>query len=734
MKRARKAISILVTLAMLMGLLLPAGSAFAYSENRVSKVVNVASDYVGAPGKLTIKEDADYPADFEAGDSFMVTLPSGVNWDPAFLSVTLTNAANPAGIDLIATNRAVASNDQTLDITFPATVDPTGVDTITIDLGIEIDGAEGDIKVKVEPMDSGVSPGEYLIARVIGGDTVTKAMDVKTVGDGAVTGGVIRIEETAVGSLGAGQETVTLKLPSNFEWSGMNVATDVTFSGGFLGRNATLVNGTGDGFRTLQFTFTPLANPTQRGIINITPKFKATKDAKYGEVTVNVSGTDVADADVVVANYSDYGVKIKVDSVKELVAGKFDQDTDKITIEESVPGTIMANRDITLELPSWVKVTGIQSSNLSNGGAGNILSFDAVDGDDSEIVFSLSQTTSTTKAKIEFKLDLSIEGNKSGDIEAKIFSKNAGVTETKLVVAKAVGLIEAQAVEKEIKIGVQSQETNDIIITELKKENFKDTTGKKQVTVTLPEGVKFAVDPKVEVIEGNMEIDKDSIDVVTNVSIDDRLVFNVKSSSSKASKIKISNIKLTVDRTVPEGYVVAKIGGASLIENSKSATGWLNDTAAGGGPNTLDAGEFDTSTAAKVNLAKVVTPAPESGTVLFNIGSTVYSVGGITKVMDAAPYIKEGRTYVPVRYLALALGVSEDKIAFENGVVTLTKGADVLQLTIGSKSLVKGNATVEMDVAPEVVNGRTMLPARYVAEGFGGVVGFFNGQVVISLQ
>nr|WP_242848756.1 copper amine oxidase N-terminal domain-containing protein [Syntrophomonas palmitatica] len=48
------------------------------------------------------------------------------------------------------------------------------------------------------------------------------------------------------------------------------------------------------------------------------------------------------------------------------------------------------------------------------------------------------------------------------------------------------------------------------------------------------------------------------------------------------------------------------------------------------------------------------------------------------------------------------------------------QGRSKLTLTIGSKTMQKNNENIVMDVAPLIANpGRTMLPARYVAEGLG---------------
>ena len=89
--------------------------------------------------------------------------------------------------------------------------------------------------------------------------------------------------------------------------------------------------------------------------------------------------------------------------------------------------------------------------------------------------------------------------------------------------------------------------------------------------------------------------------------------------------------------------------------------------------------------------------------------------------MDTSPYIKSGRTFVPVRFLANALGIPDHSISWNPSTraVTLT-GNTAVHMVIGSKEMQSGGKTVVMDTAPEIIPpGRTMLPARYVAEGVG---------------
>ncbi|MDI6710462.1 MAG: copper amine oxidase N-terminal domain-containing protein [Bacillota bacterium] len=115
---------------------------------------------------------------------------------------------------------------------------------------------------------------------------------------------------------------------------------------------------------------------------------------------------------------------------------------------------------------------------------------------------------------------------------------------------------------------------------------------------------------------------------------------------------------------------------------------------------------------------------PPSHKAVFVLGVDKYAVDGQTKAMDAKTFAENGRTYVPVRYLALACGVPENKIGYANGQVTLTMpdanaGDTVVKLWVGKKELKINNEAKTMDVAVLARNGRTYLPARWVAEAFG---------------
>lgn len=130
-------------------------------------------------------------------------------------------------------------------------------------------------------------------------------------------------------------------------------------------------------------------------------------------------------------------------------------------------------------------------------------------------------------------------------------------------------------------------------------------------------------------------------------------------------------------------------------------------------------------------------PAVEaSKTSTFVIGEGIFSLNGINVVMEAAPYIKDGRTYMPLAYVAMALGVSSDGMYWDstNQTATLSRGNQVIQLQIGSTLLkVNDRISAYLDVAPEIKNGRTMLPIGIIAEKLGGQVDWDAGRQEVKI-
>lgn len=119
----------------------------------------------------------------------------------------------------------------------------------------------------------------------------------------------------------------------------------------------------------------------------------------------------------------------------------------------------------------------------------------------------------------------------------------------------------------------------------------------------------------------------------------------------------------------------------------------------------------------------------------FKVGSLTYTVEGVVWQMDSAPYQDQDRVYVPIRYLAYGLGLTDDGISWDSKSqeVTLTKDGTVVKLSVGSELLLINDEMARMDVLPQINNSRVMLPARWVAEAFGATVSWSEETQTVTI-
>jgi len=104
--------------------------------------------------------------------------------------------------------------------------------------------------------------------------------------------------------------------------------------------------------------------------------------------------------------------------------------------------------------------------------------------------------------------------------------------------------------------------------------------------------------------------------------------------------------------------------------------------------------------------------------VVMSVGSNEIVINDAKATIDAAPIVKNDRTFVPFRALAEAFGA---EVAYDEATQAVTaelNGVKVV-MTIGSATYTVNGAEKTMDVAPFINGSRTMVPVRFVAEAFG---------------
>ena len=86
--------------------------------------------------------------------------------------------------------------------------------------------------------------------------------------------------------------------------------------------------------------------------------------------------------------------------------------------------------------------------------------------------------------------------------------------------------------------------------------------------------------------------------------------------------------------------------------------------------------------------------------------------------MDIAPYINTGRTMIPIRYLGEALGM---KVTWDEITRTVILEDDKfkIEIPVDTNKIIVNGEEFESDVMPEIRNGRTMLAIANIARALG---------------
>ena len=94
--------------------------------------------------------------------------------------------------------------------------------------------------------------------------------------------------------------------------------------------------------------------------------------------------------------------------------------------------------------------------------------------------------------------------------------------------------------------------------------------------------------------------------------------------------------------------------------------------------------------------------------------------GGLLN-FDVPPQIINERTMVPLRAIFEALGATVD---WDQATETVTSVRDdvTIKMTIGKNVIYINDKATELDVAPLIIDERTLVPVRAIAEGFGASV------------
>lgn len=128
-------------------------------------------------------------------------------------------------------------------------------------------------------------------------------------------------------------------------------------------------------------------------------------------------------------------------------------------------------------------------------------------------------------------------------------------------------------------------------------------------------------------------------------------------------------------------------------------------------------------------LAFLVAVLP--GTALAATNPIIVEINGRPLDLKVAPLMENGRTLIPFRALSEALGAT---VNYQDGKITAVKNGTRVYLELNSTKMEVNGQSKTMDVAPKLVKGTTLIPARAFAEAFGAKVHWSKNKLTVSIR
>ncbi len=107
-------------------------------------------------------------------------------------------------------------------------------------------------------------------------------------------------------------------------------------------------------------------------------------------------------------------------------------------------------------------------------------------------------------------------------------------------------------------------------------------------------------------------------------------------------------------------------------------------------------------------------------------------INGAKQDFSSDPVNMNGSVLVPMRSLFESVG---GNVQWENSTRTVTanRGNTNVRLSIGNNVGYINNGQQQLDAAPQLINGNTYIPIRFLCEAFGATVDWENGVIYIEL-
>lgn len=195
------------------------------------------------------------------------------------------------------------------------------------------------------------------------------------------------------------------------------------------------------------------------------------------------------------------------------------------------------------------------------------------------------------------------------------------------------------------------------------------------------------------------------------------LVLTVEDESTEASKIVVSGLKLYLDRVLPSGgYALKNVyTGTGIWENTSTD----KDEYDKNGTFKYEPLVVDSDYVQVVTSPRDKDDSTLNRQVELGIGVDKLTAGMDIVQLDAPAYInKDNYAMLPARAISEALGATVNWDDATKSV-SIFSGKRIVSMKIGEKTMYINGTPVPMNTAPEITGGRTFVPVRDLANALG---------------
>lgn len=172
--------------------------------------------------------------------------------------------------------------------------------------------------------------------------------------------------------------------------------------------------------------------------------------------------------------------------------------------------------------------------------------------------------------------------------------------------------------------------------------------------------------------------------------------------------------------------------GSTVTFTARPAAGWEFAGWGGNATGTANPMSLTMNENKSVLATFQKTVDPNQHIITLSVGSKTAHLDGQLLTLDTPPVIVSGRTLVPLRPIIEGLGGGITWVPETRSVEVDFNGTTLL-LQIGNRTAVVNGEPVVMDVPATIMNGRTMLPVRFVSEHLGADVAWDDPTKTVTI-